>query len=761
MATISDFIPTMGYKLPFRQLLPSQSRSNEPLTAPQIRTLWLNALALFRPFELKTEDSIKAHKHLLKHLIGDRTLSSPEQNTTLTDSDLRVTIADLLSKAHAPCVLFLYLNCGLIRAWLGEYGNAALYFHTAIHMDDRISPANTATLYYLLGCVYFMLEEWKHSRKSFERCLLCFRKGWGTKPAELELGMAAPWVSTLNRHENEARSTGKSERTLESEFRYRVFVPYPEEEKRTTPKSENTKDKEWHEWTLERTCVETNLTAAKTKSGHRGSQDATAEDEQIEVIGFPGGVLFWPVEISTSTAADASDVRSSSQAPLSTEQPTHCPLPIPLLFDHKPPAWNEETQSFEPYLPPTVTTRFPPPLPSSRPPAPPRRISPPRQSSWAHIESELPYPPYTYGGSRHFDPDIITPSDNDYSPPLTQESSFLPYYTSPHSAASAPGRQTSGKPSRKEPKRRRAEQAARGRFSPREEALAMLEGRRESEGEGKNSSQRLRGLVRRSMASLRRGSRPEKRVEERARRRGKRDVVQERSRAEVRDILGLDNGCVAEGLSVESAIEDDDEKTEVQSAREGSRAKARKMLGLGYEIATERSSPRTPVVKDGIRVKELVEEIEAAEQGLGPRAQKVGVSRTKLRKILGLDDDFPAGALSARRIAEDDDREIGELLEEVDMRAREMEVSRAKARKVLGLSYGFATPELSPRSTIDDAEWEEEEEEEMGEWADEEEGVEDWEEPREEEGEISKIETGDLLTGLGHGGTLLPLAYKS
>ncbi|KAL8783311.1 MAG: hypothetical protein Q9195_009432 [Heterodermia aff. obscurata] len=710
MATISDFIPTLGYKLPLRQLLPSQSRSNEPLTAPQIRTLWLHALALFRPFELRTEDSIMAHKHLLKHLIGNKILSSPEQTITLSATNPRVTIADLLSRAHAPCVLFLYLNCGLIRAWLGEYRNAALYFHTAIHMDDRSSPSNTAALHYLLGCAYFMLEEWKHSRKSFERCLLCFPKGWGTNRAELELAMAAPWVTTLNTHESEARSVEKSERTSESKFRYRVFIPCPD--KRTTPKSENQKGKEWHEWDLERTSVETNLRAAKTNSRKRRDRRHKHGDEQFEIIGPPGSILFWPVEISNPTAPDAKP--SSFQAPRSTKQPTTpCPLP------HKPPVWNEETQSFEPYLPPppTTATRLPTPtpLPSSTP------IPPIPKPTWVHLESDFPSPPHTHAGtSQHFKRDIIAPSDHDYSPPLmTQESSLLDYYMHPHSANFALERHQLSK-----------------KLAKKEQNRGAAEGRGEVRRGSEPSRNRLKGLVSRSVASLRRGSR--------------RNIVQESDKAEVRQLLNSADGVVAGG---ESAIEEEEDVDDEIKVRGGSRAKARKVLGLGVEFATERLA----VERYDQRVREL------AEEGGGPRTRKGVVSRAKVRRVLGLGEEgVVAGELPARRRAEDEDEELREMLEEemeMEARERELGVSRAKVRRVLGLSYGYNGHALSPRSEIEEED-DEEEEGVMGEWEEEEqEEVEDWVESREEETGV-KEEVEDELAGLGNGGTLLPRAYR-
>ena len=126
-----------------------------------------------------------------------------------------------------------------------------------------------------------------------------------------------------------------------------------------------------------------------------------------------------------------------------------------------------------------------------------------------------------------------------------------------------------------------------------------------------------------------------------------------------------------------------------------------------------------------------------------------------MRGLGQVGEESAAGEGSARRVVEEEEEEeeMRELLEEemeMNSQEREWRISRAKARKVLGLSYGFMGPGLTPRTVM------EEEEEEKGGFLeeDEEEGwVEDWVEPRGEE-------VGDVPTGLGDGGMLLPLAYK-
>ena len=256
MTTVTDLIPIKGLKLPLRQLLPSQSRSNEALTPPQIKTLWQYALASYRPFALQTEFSVTAHKNLLKHLINDQASFSPKNAVDpFVSSKAWLTTTELNSSTHAPYVLILYLNLGLIRAWLGEDFCAAYYFQTAASMIDPNLPANTAVLYYLLGCAQYLLKQWKASRKSFHRCFLAFRRRdekIDPDEGELELHMAAPWVGALldKQQKKERRQDRKSK--MEKSFTYKIYVSCFAEDDEITPRKKNAKGVDWEEWTLER-----------------------------------------------------------------------------------------------------------------------------------------------------------------------------------------------------------------------------------------------------------------------------------------------------------------------------------------------------------------------------------------------------------------------------------------------------------------------------------------------------------------------------
>lgn len=559
MATVADFIPTLDFKLPSRQLLPSQSRSNEPLTTPQIRTVWLHALSLYRPFTLQTEECVLAHRNLLRHLISDVSPSTPEQ----TDPSLSlnnkpvVTIAELHSPSHAPFVLILFLNIGLIRAWLGENLRAKRYFDTALPMDDRNSPEHTAVLLFLHGCILFVLKQWKASRKSFERCLLCFRKYEGKEPdkGELELGLAAPWVGASIERKREAQRLREREQNMKKKFKYRVFVPRIVENEGVAPTprgaKKNSKGKEWHEWALERTAVEANLAAAKMKLAWKESGRESEADEEFGINGFPGGVLFWPLDDSPSSAAvPALDSTSRAKTPPPAEQLTQHTPANPVLPELKAPTWNEATQSFEPYLPaaPDIVPApsHPPPPPSTSSP------SPLTSSPWLNIDSE-PTTAYAQDDIEQTDLNVISPSNYATSPPGTEGTTFLQYYTDPHDSVSIST--PLPRPPSRETNRQRLERAAEGRRSARGEALAALEGRRESHGEARSASDRFKGLVRRSVAGLRRASSKAERRESRSEIDRKEGVQGEGSGL---GILGLE----LVGQSFENAVVDESDDDE-------------------------------------------------------------------------------------------------------------------------------------------------------------------------------------------------------
>ena len=500
MPTISDFIPALGYKFPTRQILPSQSRSNEPLAVPQIHTAWQFALAKYRPFTLETEESVLAHRNLLRHLISDQSPSTPQQDDPSTPNKPFVTIPELKSPAHAPYVLFLFLNIGLIRAWLGETFRAKRYFETASPMDDGKVPANTAILFYLLGCTQFLLKQWRPSRRSFERCLLSFGKNSGTRPdkGELELGLAAPWVGISVEQELEGQRKKERERALEKSFKYKVYVPPLSNGGKVTPKIDDDREgdeTEWQEWSLERTAVEANLTAAKMKLAWKESGRESEADEDIEINGFPGGVLFYPLDLTSTTKATAPIPKPQSR-PQTLERAIENPPPNTPLPARKVPTWNKDTQSFEPYLPspspnsaapPTPhsqpRTSQPPPPPTSQPlppppPSPPPSPAPPSHSRWQNIDSE---PSPTLAAqieedtrNLHFDP----PSTSDIPPPSPESPVSLHHspYTDPHAPEPTFDPAGARTPTR-ETNRQRLERAVESR---RGEAKGGLEVRRES-----------------------------------------------------------------------------------------------------------------------------------------------------------------------------------------------------------------------------------------------------------------------------------------
>lgn len=468
MATLADFLPNPGLKLPVRQFLPKYSRTNETPTAPQIHTLWLRAISLFRPFALQIEDSFQAHKDLLRHLIKDEkapsenpdhlttgAASSPALRVISTPDEPWLTLADLRSPSQAPVALVLLLNAGLICAWRGENYIANQWFQRALAMDDRSSPANSVAVYFLLGCAQFLLRHYKSSRASFERCVLHFRKLVPDSPdkGDTELDLAAPWVGvdvrTLSRsfgraddllgetkeRKLERQRAAEKERRMEKRFRYKMFVP-PKRghgQRATSPQNIKEKGNEWQEWILERTIVEGNRSVAKIRQERKESGLAGADGEELHIAGIPGGILFWPLDDPSSPhIKTAFKTRTPTAAhPSPSKRQRHDVPPPTAQTPLPPPTWNPETQAFDPYIPP---------------PPDPVVLSHEHQttSSEASPSSPLTFDPYsippTYDeDTQKNDLGVVSLSDEDSSPPPdTEGAQFLKYH--PNSAPSFPVR---------------------------------------------------------------------------------------------------------------------------------------------------------------------------------------------------------------------------------------------------------------------------------------------------------------------------------
>lgn len=323
---------------------------------------------------------------------------------------------------------------------------ACLLFQHALSLDDRSSQANTVVVHYLLGCAQFLLKHYKSSRKSFEQCLLSFRKIAPDLPdkGEVELDMAAPWVAanirTLTKsfggrddrvgeteeRERERQRAVEKDWRMEKGFCYRMFIP--EEPKRgqavTSRQSGRKKSKEWKEWWLERWMVEGNRSVAKIWQERK--EGALEDDEELDIMGVPGGALFWPPDPPiTPGIQSAFKTRAPTQpTPTSSKRQRH-EVPPSAPQPPVPPIWNPETQSFNPYILPPPTTY--------------------RKIPW--LDNDVcPVPPLDEEGTRQHDLGVISPSDYDHSPPDTEGTEFLNYYykdNSPHVLQSGPTPSTS------------------------------------------------------------------------------------------------------------------------------------------------------------------------------------------------------------------------------------------------------------------------------------------------------------------------------
>ena len=273
--------------------------------------------------------------------------SSTSTATTNLEVEAELTTEDLKSEEHAPHAFFLFLNLGLLSAFQGEYYLASRRFRTALSIDDRSSPGNTAVGLHLLGLASFQLGQYLKAVKLWKQCLACFRrfgsmdKGDGRE----ELEMAAPWVTKLHESEKprqgrEEVSNGKEEnKNKEPEmwtgFKHKIYNP---------ANVQGTDKKTWEQWDLKRKDVEGNLQAA-TESAH--PQQEEAKSQTADVRGMPGTALFWPIEETVEKPPKKETLnRKSKPISLSLKQKAPVGLEIELSSGAAPGALtrgNEET----------------------------------------------------------------------------------------------------------------------------------------------------------------------------------------------------------------------------------------------------------------------------------------------------------------------------------------------------------------------------------------------------------------------------------
>lgn len=342
--------------------LTSEAQSSEPLTEPQIHNLWLQALSLYEPLKLSFRPTVTAHKHLIKHLLKSPDASPqaaptsaitalPSATTTTSRFGGQLSTNDLKSAKHAPHVFFLFLNLGLVNAFQGEYYLASRHFRTAVSIDDRSWPGNTAVGLFLLGLASYLLGQAVKAARLWRQCLTCFRRV-GTMDknnAEHELTLAAPWVTSPSQMgeserggEREAEQVGKErvEHQPWTGFKHKIYH---------APMAKDSEEMSWSEWRLKRRDVERNLQIAQKESGSGHAHPGRGRTVSATVSGIPGGALFWPLEEMTGTPVMAghSDQATKPIKP-STKQQEVVGLGLDLPTRTAATKWNEGIGSCNP-----------------------------------------------------------------------------------------------------------------------------------------------------------------------------------------------------------------------------------------------------------------------------------------------------------------------------------------------------------------------------------------------------------------------------
>ncbi len=137
-------IPTRMRKSKHMPVLAPQSSTTEPLSLVKIRQQWIAAL------ELAPIPSIAAQKRIVSLLKVHHEIE--HKPPLLTPRQMAL----------------LFLNLGLLRAFLGDYWLAEGSFKEALKLDE-----GNVVGWYGLGIARFLLGDLKNSKRAFGRCLGC------------------------------------------------------------------------------------------------------------------------------------------------------------------------------------------------------------------------------------------------------------------------------------------------------------------------------------------------------------------------------------------------------------------------------------------------------------------------------------------------------------------------------------------------------------------------------------------------------------
>ncbi len=235
--TLRPPTPTMMRKSKRLSASTSKTPTVELLTLAEVHQQWTAALAL------PPISSIAAHTRMISHL--------------KIHHEIQHNPPVLTPRQMAP----LYLNLGLLRAFLGDYWFAEICgFRQALKLDE-----GNVVAWYGLGIAKFLYGDLKNSRRAFGRCLGCFGKH---ETLEVEVcGEVGGWLGTGLETEEDIKEGGV--------------------------------------WRLAKTRVLWNLDHTRHEMGWKRRGRPRPADGKCGLNGIPVGVLFGPgFNIPTSTDED-------------------------------------------------------------------------------------------------------------------------------------------------------------------------------------------------------------------------------------------------------------------------------------------------------------------------------------------------------------------------------------------------------------------------------------------------------------------------
>lgn len=247
--------------------LPSANPTNEDqLTITSIRAQWTLGLTQHNDFQLHA--ALQTFRRLLKALKAPTGGSlSPTK-----ESDFPPSFRYRILRPREVALLFI--NIGLIQAYLGQYHLAGQAFEEALVLDPE-----SAVAWFGLGIAKFYSSELSASKRAFKKCRRCFfiwhADGYIYRQDELIYNV---WPGQPDPHNQPTTSAAENHDSGSSEISLDLF--------KGIMSSRLPND----QWKLELVRAEWNYRAARERSISLKSR--TENPQQRSLTGIPAGVIF-------------------------------------------------------------------------------------------------------------------------------------------------------------------------------------------------------------------------------------------------------------------------------------------------------------------------------------------------------------------------------------------------------------------------------------------------------------------------------------